>query len=101
MSECNCKTEIEAGLAERFKAAKPEATDHSVTLEGYGFSIVNGVVTMKPFMPYTARAEYPRKAGGTTTKKLKGTMVFSFCPFCGTKQGGSPSPGAAPGDANG
>lgn len=85
MSGCNCKTEIEAKLTENFKANKPEASEHSVSLEGYGFCIVNNTLTMKPTMPYKARASYPMKAGGSKDKTLTGTMVFSFCPFCGVR----------------
>lgn len=99
MSACNCKAEIEAKLLERFKAAKPEAKCHEVSLEGYGFAIVGNTMTLKPFMHYTASADYPRKAGGATSKKRKGTMAFSFCPFCGVKQADSPAPGATPGGA--
>lgn len=33
---CNCKTEIEAALLERFKAKHPDAASHSATLEGKG-----------------------------------------------------------------
>ena len=87
MSECNCKAELEAGLTERFKAAKPEAKDHRVTLEGYGLAIVDNTMVLKPFMSAKATAKYPRKGGGHAEKTLKHTMVFSFCPFCGVKQG--------------
>lgn len=84
---CNCKTEIEAQLAERFKAAKPEAHNHAVALQGYGFGIVGNTMVMRGGMAYKATALFPRKSGGTQTKTLHGQMVFAFCPFCGSKQG--------------
>jgi len=77
--ECGCKADIEAKLLANFKKASPEATSHSVELLGYGF-VVDG-----KFMPYEAKADYRTKAGSLKTKKLKGIMVFSFCPFCGNK----------------
>lgn len=90
MSDCNCKAELEAKLTERFKASKPEATGHSVTLEGYGFAIVGNTMVMRPVMPYKAHAAFPNKKGGADREKtMKGTMVFSFCPFCGVKIGGA------------
>lgn len=82
---CDCRREIEAKLTERFKEVAPDATGHHVALQGYGFAIIDNVLTMKPYMPYTTAAEFPLKKGGTKFKKQTGNMVFSFCPFCGTK----------------
>lgn len=88
MSNCNCRDEIEAQLTERFKAHAPEASDHRVTLEGYGFAIVNNTLVMKPAMPYKAYALFPnKKTGADKGKTMKGAMVFRFCPFCGVEVG--------------
>lgn len=86
---CDCKTTLEAQLTERSKAAAPEAHDHKVTLEGYGFGVQNNTMVMRGFMPYTTFARVPMKKGGEKPQKLKGNMVFSFCPFCGEKVGAS------------
>lgn len=80
---CDCRKDIEVKLTERFKEAAPDATGHEVALQGYGFAIVDSVMTMKPYMPYTTAADFPMKKGGTKRKKQTGNMVFSFCPFCG------------------
>lgn len=89
MSTCNCKTEIEQALAENFRKNRPEFSDHGVRLEGYGFAIVDNTMVMKPTMPYKATAYAPNKTGGPEkVKSFKGTMVFKFCPFCGTKVDG-------------
>lgn len=86
MSTCNCKTEIEQALTEDFRKNRPEFNEHGVSLEGYGFAIVGERMVMRPTMPYKATAYAPNKAGGPErVKSFKGTMVFTFCPFCGTK----------------
>ena len=82
---CDCKDRLEAQLTERFAASKPEAHDHKVTLEGYGFSIHENAMVLRGFMPYTAFAFVPLKKGGEKPQKIKGNMIFSFCPFCGEK----------------
>lgn len=81
---CNCKTELEAKLTERFKAQTPDSRDHKVKLEGYGFGIINNTMILQPYMTYEAFSYVPLKNGGEKPKKMKGNMMFSFCPFCGT-----------------
>lgn len=83
--DCDCRSSITEKLAERFKAAQPQATDHKVELQGYGFGVVGNTMVMRPYMAYKASADYPLKKGGTKWKTLTGNMVFSFCPFCGSK----------------
>jgi len=80
---CDCKARLEKELTERFKTNVPEATGHSVTLQGYGFVIVNNTMGVAGYMPYNAVAAYPLKKGGTKQKTSRGNMTFSFCPFCG------------------
>lgn len=91
MASCKCKTDIEAKLTERFTVNKPEATDHSVELQGYGFAVVGNTMEVKPFMNYKAIAAFPHKRGsGETYRSKTGMMSFSFCPFCGLKlEGGA------------
>lgn len=81
---CNCKTELEAKLTERLKSSAPDGTDHSVTLEGYGFGMTPGLgIVMVGCMPFTEVHQTTTKVGAPKTKKRTGSMVFSFCPFCG------------------
>lgn len=82
---CDCKSDIEAKLLDRFQKATPEASAHGVTLQGYGLHFVNNTAELAGFMPYEAQADHPKKDGGVRVKKLKGNMMFSFCPFCGVK----------------
>ena len=82
---CDCKTELEAKLTERFKAASPDSRDHKVTLEGYGFGIRDNTMVLQPYMNYKAFAFTPLKKGGEKPKKTIGNMVFTFCPFCGVR----------------
>ena len=82
---CNCRADIEAKLLANFEKAAPEAEAHGVTLQGYGFTVVGNAMVMRGFMPYEAQADYQTKSGGRKVKKLKGTMVFNYCPFCGEK----------------
>ena len=85
---CTCKTDLEAKLTERFKANAPEASDHSVTLQGYGFAIVGNSMKSMGYMDAKASANYPLKNGGSKQKTVTQNMFFSFCPFCGVKVGG-------------
>lgn len=82
---CNCKQEIEAKLTERFKAATPDSHGHKVTLEGYGFGIVNNTMVMQPYFNYTGFSYVPLEKGGEKPKRVTGNMIFSYCPFCGEK----------------
>lgn len=80
---CNCKTDLEAKLTERFKEATPDARDHKVTLQGYGFGIRDNTMVMQPYMNYEGFSYVPLKKGGEKPKKVTGSMIFSYCPFCG------------------
>lgn len=82
---CDCRKDLEEKLTDRFVENAPTATDHSVTLQGYGFAIVDNKMLCVPYMEASATAVYPLKNGGTKKKTLKQNMFFSFCPFCGAK----------------
>lgn len=82
---CNCKTELEAKLTERFKAASPDSRDHKVTLEGYCLGFRENTMFLQPYMSYSEFAFTPMKKGGEKPKKSIGNMIFTFCPFCGVK----------------
>ncbi len=84
---CSCRKEIEAKLTERFQQAAPDAREHSVKLQGYGFALVGNRMTMRPFLNYKSQAIHPLKRGGEKSKTSIGNMMFSFCPFCGVKIG--------------
>lgn len=85
MSTCNCKTELEAKLLERFKTNAPDATDHGVELIGYSFVIVGNTLTHMPYMEVRTSSMQPLKKGGSKLKKGTTNMFFTYCPFCGTK----------------
>lgn len=85
MSTCNCKSELEAALLERFKTNAPEATDHGVELAGYSFVIVANTMHSVPYMEVRTSAMHPLKKGGTRLKKGTTNMFFTYCPFCGKK----------------
>jgi hypothetical protein len=90
---CECKTEIEAQLLERFKRKHPDAGGHRATLEGYGFAIVNNVMELRPYMPIKFGAGHANKKTGLERwKNEKGTMSFRFCPFCGENMLASQKP---------
>lgn len=90
MSECNCKSDIEARLLERFKGTAAEATDHGVVLQGYGLVIVENRMESRPYMPFKASARYPLKNGGSKVKTSSQNMMFNYCPFCGKSVTGNP-----------
>ena len=87
MSDCTCREDIEAKLLDRFKTNVPDATDHSVSLDGYGLVIVENTMLSKPYMPIRVSAMHPVKKGGARLKKSQQSMFFSYCPFCGVKLG--------------
>ena len=80
---CDCKSDIEAKLLESFKGDTPDGVDHSVSMHGYGFCIVENKMVMRPYTEVTRAVQLPRKAGGFSTKRMKLNMFFSYCPFCG------------------
>lgn len=82
---CDCKTTIEAKLLEKFKAKHPDAAGHKVTLEGYGLTLQGKTMRLQPYMPVKFGAGHPTKAGPERWKNQRGTMAFTFCPFCGVK----------------
>lgn len=79
---CNCKSEIEAGVAARYSELTG-ATEVQVELQGYGFGIVGNTMVMRGCMPYKVSAVHAKKSGGTYEKRKTGVMSFTFCPFCG------------------
>lgn len=84
---CNCKTEIEAKLLERFKNLSPEAKSHEVELTGYALVIQDNAIVSKGCMDISTKAEFlVKKSGSFKLKKASGgNMVFTFCPFCGKR----------------
>ena len=80
---CDCKQNIEAKLTENFKTNTPESRDHKVELQGYGLCIADNTLKLQPYMTYEGFSYVPLKKGGEKPKKVKGHMLFKFCPFCG------------------
>lgn len=80
---CNCRSDIEAKLLERFKSEQPTGENHAVSISGYGFCIVDNKMIMRPFAEVMKSADMPKKSGGWTLKRSKLNMYFSYCPFCG------------------
>ena len=85
MSACTCKEDLEARLTERFAQNEPKGRDHKVTLKGYSLVLTDNTLKRVPSMPYEAYALMPLVKGGEKPKKSSGSMMFSFCPFCGVK----------------
>lgn len=79
---CNCKSEIEAKLLDRFKQQAPDATDHKVRLTGYTL-LLGETITAAPYMEFEATANHPLKKGGFKEKRERQNMIFNYCPFCG------------------
>ena len=81
---CNCKTELEIKLTERFKEKVPEASNHAAKLQGYGFAIIDNSMKSMGYMEVKNTADYPLKKG-SKSKTTTMSMYFSYCPFCGEK----------------
>lgn len=81
---CNCRTDIEAKLLERYREQFPEARNHAIGLDGYVFGVTESLdMFMRPSLQYRGSAIHPLKKGGEKQKKITGNMVASYCPFCG------------------
>ena len=81
---CDCKTDLEKRLLERFKEAEPTAIGHEVSLTGYAF-ILGKQLKLIGVMPIEQSADFPLKKGGVKKKSVKCSMQFTYCPFCGVK----------------
>ena len=82
---CDCKKDIESKLTDRFKEQSPAATDHSVTLEGYGLTTSGNTMKVMGCMPVKQSANFTSKSGVPKLRTTSISMLFSFCPFCGVK----------------
>jgi hypothetical protein len=83
--QCECKTELEEKLTERFKEIQPTGRDHKVELQGYGFGMLGDTLVIQGFMEAKASAGYTTKAGAEKWRTVRQNMMFSYCPFCGKK----------------
>lgn len=84
---CECKSNITARLLARAKENLPESKDHSVEIQGYAFVFTNdnsldlrGSAIVE--IQHTAKH---RKTGADVAKKVKEKLLFTYCPFCGTR----------------
>jgi hypothetical protein len=80
---CDCRSQLEHQLLERFKEKAPEATNHRAALTGFVLLFDPKKVISKGAMPLELTATYPQKNGGVKRRTTKQQMIFSFCPFCG------------------
>lgn len=82
---CECRKDIEEKLLARFIEKSPSASNHEVSLKGYAI-VIGETLSSRPFMPATLMADHPLKKGGLKRKTEEIKMLFTYCPFCGTKQ---------------
>lgn len=82
--QCTCRKDITEKLLAHFKSQSPEASHHTLSLTGYTL-VIGEQLEEKGCMGIEATAEFPLKKGGSKEKKIKQNMIFTFCPFCGTK----------------
>lgn len=82
---CECKTELQVKLLERFKETEPEAQDHCAEIQGYAF-IFGKTVTLKLATPVHFTGKYLiKKTGLLKEKTTKQNLIFTYCPFCGIR----------------
>lgn len=82
---CECKSNIERKLNERFVDKYPSAKNHAVTLTGYAILIGEDGLKQKGCMEFEMKAEHTLKNGREKLKIFKQNMFFNFCPFCGER----------------
>ena len=81
---CNCRAEIEAKLTERLINQFPDAKNHRAVLNGYGFGIIGNKMVEQGCVQINSSADHQiKKSGEYKQKKTTGSMIWSFCPFCG------------------
>lgn len=80
---CNCKEDLEAKLLAQYISAEPKARDHGAELKGYTF-VMGEKITVKGKMDIEYSASFTVK-GEFKKRKRTGTMIFTYCPFCGKK----------------
>ena len=74
---------------DKLKAERPDDQGHHAQLEGYGFALTDdNKMLLVGGTPITLQSMTPRKAGGMKSFRINQTMVWTFCPFCGTKATG-------------
>lgn len=66
---CTCRKDITEKLLARFKEQSPEASGHSVSLQGYTLVFGGNSLAEKGCMPISATASFPLKKGGSKEKK--------------------------------
>ena len=92
--KCDCKSDIEAKLLERFKSQAPDGQNHAVALGGYGLCLEGNKMSYRPYVEVSTSADMPKKSGGWTLKRSKMNMFFRFCPFCGAPVADQPKEAA-------
>lgn len=91
---CNCRSEIEKKLLDRLKQQQPEAQDHLVEIKGYAL-LFGDTLESKPYLPIEGSYKLTNKNGELKLKKLKDSMIASYCPFCGISLNAKPDATAA------
>lgn len=86
---CNCKETMTAQLLETVKRNLPDSKNHIVSLEG-GYSTVINKETFNLSSRGSMTIEIRhtttnKKTGNTLDKKIKETLLFTYCPFCGVR----------------
>lgn len=81
---CDCEKELRAKLLQKLEEMHPEAKDHYVNLPDYALVLGNPSrwvgkmrVDMMVVVPMRKNSELYK------SKKIKHSLFFSYCPFCG------------------
>lgn len=84
---CTCKEDLEAKLLAQYISAEPKADGHGVELKGYTF-VMGEKISIKGKMDIQYSASFVVR-GERKQRKKTGTMIFTYCPFCGQKYDGA------------
>lgn len=87
---CNCERELKVKLTEKLVEMYPDAKDHLVNLPDYALILSNPSrwvgkmrVDMSVVAPMRKNSEVYK------VKKVKHSLFFSYCPFCGERCDGT------------
>lgn len=81
---CDCQERISAELVEAFRAKHPNAKDHKAQIGNVGLQVVGNALASRGYQPVEFTAMGQTKAGGNKLIRGKSSLMFSFCPHCGT-----------------
>ncbi len=82
---CECRSDIEQRITDRYATRMPESREVDATLMGYAITFGDDL-RVRAYMPVEIHHTATVKKTGVEKRKIeKVSMFFTYCPFCGEK----------------